>query len=146
MLACVEVFKTRVLWLAPCRLCWCCALIALSYILKKHRLLFYTLQGSPKKGISVIIYSISGCSKPIWVSLFCWTLKKTFWRMFVFISSQWGPSTVSKYSFVFSWEKKLIQVRNDEFWVHENQILILGELSLYGNISKTFLNFFFLFS
>ncbi len=29
----------------------------------------------------VIIYSSSCYSKPVWVSLFCWTQKKIFWRM-----------------------------------------------------------------
>ncbi len=29
----------------------------------------------------VIIYSPSSSSKPVWMSLFCWTQRKIFWRM-----------------------------------------------------------------
>jgi len=28
----------------------------------------------------VIIYSPSSCCKPVWVSFFCWTQRKVFWR------------------------------------------------------------------
>ncbi len=31
----------------------------------------------------VIIYSPSCCSKPVWVSFFCWTQNMIFWRMLV---------------------------------------------------------------
>jgi len=34
----------------------------------------------PKMKIS---YSPSSCFKPVWVSFFCWTQKKIFWRMSV---------------------------------------------------------------
>ncbi len=37
----------------------------------------------PKKESFIIIYSLSCCSKPVWVSFLCWTLKKIFWRMLV---------------------------------------------------------------
>ncbi len=37
----------------------------------------------PKKESCIIIYSLSCCSKPVWVSFLCWTLKKIFWRMLV---------------------------------------------------------------
>ncbi len=36
---------------------------------------------SPKNENSVIIYSPSSSSKPAWMSLFCWTQRKIFWRM-----------------------------------------------------------------
>ncbi len=36
---------------------------------------------SPKNENSVIIYSSSSCSKPVWMSLFCRTQRKIFWRM-----------------------------------------------------------------
>jgi len=32
----------------------------------------------PKNKNSVIIYSPSSCSKPVWVYLFCWKQKKIF--------------------------------------------------------------------
>ncbi len=35
----------------------------------------------PKNENSVIIYSPSSSSKPVWMSLFCWTQRKIFWRM-----------------------------------------------------------------
>ncbi len=35
----------------------------------------------PKNENSVIIYSPSNSSKPVWMSLFCWTQRKIFWRM-----------------------------------------------------------------
>ncbi len=36
---------------------------------------------SPKNENSVIIYSPSSCSIPVWVSFFCWTQNKIFWKM-----------------------------------------------------------------
>ncbi len=43
---------------------------------------FITLKdSSPKNENSVIIYSPSSSSKPVWISLFCWTQRKIFWRM-----------------------------------------------------------------
>ncbi len=38
---------------------------------------------SPKNENSVIIYSPSSSSKPVWMSLFCRTQRKIFWRKFV---------------------------------------------------------------
>ncbi len=38
---------------------------------------------SPKNENSVIIYSHSSSSKPVWMSLFCWTTKEDIWRKFV---------------------------------------------------------------
>ncbi len=35
----------------------------------------------PKNDNSVIIYSPSRSSKPVWMSLLCWTQRKIFWRM-----------------------------------------------------------------
>jgi len=29
---------------------------------------------------SVIVYTPSSCCKPVWVSFFCWTQRKIFWR------------------------------------------------------------------
>ncbi len=56
---------------------------------------------------SVIIYSPSSSSKPVWMSLFCWTQRKILWRMreteqfwctidyhsiyFSYYGSQWCP-------------------------------------------------------
>ncbi len=40
--------------------------------------------------------------KHVWVSFFCWSWKKIFWRMLVtknYYRSQWGPSTVWLHSF-----------------------------------------------
>jgi len=36
----------------------------------------------PKNEKSLIIYSpsTSSCFRPVWVSFFCWTQKKIFWR------------------------------------------------------------------
>ncbi len=48
---------------------------------------------------SVIIYSSSSRSKPVWMCLFCWTQRKIFWRMreteyfFSYYGSQWCPKT-----------------------------------------------------
>ncbi len=39
------------------------------------------MDSSPKNENSVIIYSPSSSSKPVWMSLFCWTQRKIFWRM-----------------------------------------------------------------
>jgi len=36
---------------------------------------------APNDVNSVIIYVSSSCSKPEWVSFFCWTQKKILWRM-----------------------------------------------------------------
>ncbi len=41
------------------------------------------ITSSPKNENSVIIYSPSSSSKPVWMSLFCWTQRKIFWRRFV---------------------------------------------------------------
>ncbi len=42
----------------------------------------HILKGSsPKNENSVIIYSPSSRSKPVWMCLFCWTQTKIFWRM-----------------------------------------------------------------
>jgi len=65
---------------------------------------------SPKKENDVIIYSPSGCSKPVCIFFFfCWTQKNIFWRMWVIKQwmdpidfhgtffpyyNQWGPSIV----------------------------------------------------
>ncbi len=38
---------------------------------------------SPKNGNSVIIYSPTSSSKPVWMTLFCWTQNRIFWRKFV---------------------------------------------------------------
>ncbi len=82
----------------------------------------------------VIIYSPSSSSKPVWMSLFCGTQRKIFWRMweteqfwstidfhsifFSYSGSQWCPKTAwlqtffKISSFVFSRTKKFIQVWN----------------------------------
>ncbi len=39
------------------------------------------MDSSPKNENSVIIYSPSCSSKPVWISLFCWTQRKILWRM-----------------------------------------------------------------
>jgi len=41
------------------------------------------ISSSPKNETCVIVYSPSSCSKPLWVSYFCWTKKKIFWRILV---------------------------------------------------------------
>ncbi len=78
----------------------------------------------------IIIYSPSGYYKPVWVSFFCWTQKKIFWRIWVtkqlmvpidfhsmekkYYGSQWGPSTFFKISsFVFNRGNKRIQGWNN---------------------------------
>ncbi len=43
----------------------------------------YQRDSSPKKDNCVIIYSPLGYSKPAWVSFFCWTQKKIFWRIWI---------------------------------------------------------------
>ncbi len=82
-------------------------------------------------------YSTSSSSKPVWISLFCRTQRKTFWRKFVirlfwgtidlhsrkkkYYGSQWCPRTALLptffriYSFVFCRTKTFIQVWN--YWV-----------------------------
>ncbi len=87
---------------------------------------------SPKNENSVIIYSPSSSSKPVWISLFCWTQRKIFWRKFVtrlfwgtidfhsrknkYYGSQWCPRTAlfptffRISSFVFSRTKTFIQI------------------------------------
>ncbi len=89
---------------------------------------------SPKNENSVIIYSPSSRSKPVWMSLFCWTQRKIFWRMweteqfwgtidfhsifFSYYGSQWCPKTAWLQTFfkisyfVFGSTKKFIQVWN----------------------------------
>ncbi len=50
----------------------------------KHKHAFcicYWRDSSPKNENSVIIYSPSSRSKPVWMCLFCWTQRKIFWRM-----------------------------------------------------------------
>ncbi len=47
------------------------------------------IDSSPKNENSVIIYSPSSSSKPVWMSLFCRTQRKIFWRKFV-IRLFWG--------------------------------------------------------
>ncbi len=42
-----------------------------------------SMDSSPKNKNSVIIYSPSSSSKPVWISLFCRTQRKIFWRKFV---------------------------------------------------------------
>ncbi len=80
-----------------------------------------------------VIYSPSSSSKPLWMSLFCWTQRKIFWRMweteqfwgtidlivfFSYYGSQWCPKTAwlqtffKISSFVFGRTKKCIQVWN----------------------------------
>ncbi len=81
-----------------------------------------------------MIYSPSSSSKPVWKSLFCWTQRKIFWRMweteqfwgtidlhsifFSYYGSQWCPKTAwlqtffKISSFVFGRTKKFIQVWN----------------------------------
>ncbi len=81
-----------------------------------------------------IIYSLFTHHQPVWMSLFCWTQRKIFWRMWeteqfwgtidfhsIFFShygSQWCPKTAwlqtffNIYSFVFGRTKKFIQVWN----------------------------------
>ncbi len=39
------------------------------------------MDSSPKNENSVIIYSSSSSSKPVWMCLFCWTQRRIFWRM-----------------------------------------------------------------
>ncbi len=82
-------------------------------------------------------------SKPVWMSLFCWTQRKIFWRMrereqfwiivfFSYYGSQWSPETAwlqtffKISSFVFGRTKTFIQVwnylrvskwQNFHFWV-----------------------------
>ncbi len=41
------------------------------------------MDSSPKNENAVIIYSSSSSSKPVWISLFCQTQRKIFWRKFV---------------------------------------------------------------
>ncbi len=90
---------------------------------------------SPKNENSVIIYSPSSSSKPVWISLFWWTQRKIFWRKFVtrlfwgtidfhsrktntMEGSQWCPRTAlfptffRISSFVFIRTKTFIQVWN----------------------------------
>ncbi len=43
---------------------------------------------SPKNDNSVIIYSPSSSSKPVWIFLFCWTQRKIFWTFITKLS--WG--------------------------------------------------------
>ncbi len=101
----------------------------------------------PKNENSVIIYSPSSSSKPVWMSLF-WTQRKIFWRKFVtrmfwgtidfhsrktYYGSQWCPRTALFVTFfrisyfVFSWTKNFIQtwnylrvskLHNFHFWVN----------------------------
>ncbi len=47
---------------------------------------------------SVIIYSPTSSSKPVWMSLFCWTQRKIFWRMWV-TEQFWG--TIDFHSIFF---------------------------------------------
>ncbi len=56
----------------------------------------------------VIIYSPSSSSKPVWMSLFCWTQRKIFWRMWeteqapmVHQTELWG--TIDFHSIFFSY-------------------------------------------
>ncbi len=88
---------------------------------------------SPKYLHFVVIYSPSSSSKPAWMSFFCWTQTKIFWRMWeteqfwgtidfysIFFSygSQWCPKIawlqtfIKIYSSVFGRTNKFIQVWN----------------------------------
>ncbi len=104
------------------------------------------------------MYSPSSSSKPVWMSLFCRTQRKIFWRMweteqffhsifFPYYGSQWCPKTAWLQtffkipSFVFGRTKKFIQVwnylrvskwwQNFHFWVNYP----FNHTSLYFNIN-----------
>jgi len=57
---------------------------SMQYIVKHHSMQS-TLKGivHPNIKITVIIYSPSCHSKPVWLSFFCWTQNKIFWRILV---------------------------------------------------------------
>ncbi len=107
---------------------------------------FTQRDSSPKNENSIIIYSPSSSSKPVWNYLFCQTQRKIFWSKFV-IRLFWGtidfhsrkkkywcprtalfPTFVRISSFVFSRTKTFIQVwnylrvskwwQNFHFWVN----------------------------
>ncbi len=52
------------------------------------------MDSAPKNLNSVIIYSPSSCSKPEWVSFFCWTQKKIFWSILVPNSWRWPLTSI----------------------------------------------------
>ncbi len=93
------------------------ALLCLSVFHFQHNKLPFLFKGwlkeirsSHKNENPVIIYSPSSCSKPVWVSFFCWAQNKLVWRMLVtrqltvaidfssmekkYYWSQWLPSIV----------------------------------------------------
>ncbi len=118
--------------------------------------IWYYRDSSPKNENSVIIYSPSSSSKPVWMCLFCRTQRKIFWRKFVtrlfwgtidfydkkYYGSQWCPRTAlfptffRISSFVFSRTKTFIQVwnylrvskwwQNFHFWVNYSFNVCLG--------------------
>ncbi len=51
------------------------------------------LTGSPYNLISVIIYSLSRCPKPVFISFLCWTQNKIFWWIWVTYSC-WSTLTL----------------------------------------------------
>ncbi len=106
---------------------------------------------SPKNENSVIIYSPSSSSKPVCMSLFCWTQRKIFWRMweteqfwetidfhsifFSYYGTQWCPKSAwlqmfFKISlFVFGRTKKCCgssRFGTTWGWVNDDRIFILG--------------------
>ncbi len=99
---------------------------------------------SPKNECSVIIYSPPSSSKPVWMSLFCWTQWKIFWRKFV-IRLFWGTIDFhSRKKYYVQWcqwypngalfptlfriseQRHSYRFGTTWWWVNDNRILIFG--------------------
>ncbi len=72
----------------------------------------------PKNENSLIIYSPSSCSRPVWVSFFCYTQKKILWRI---------------------WVTKQLLVTTDSHSIKKITVEVKGDQQLFGLI-------YFLFS
>ncbi len=97
---------------------------------------------------SVIIFSASSCSKPVWVSLFCWTQKNIIFRrilvtkqltiaIWLVVVEEIPPLYVKRFECP---EKHYINIR-DYYYYKEIQITM--EVNGYHLVTNILLNIFF---
>ncbi len=100
----------------------------------------------PNVFYSVIIYSPSS-SKPVWISLFCWTQRKIFWRMWE-IELFWGTIDFAPKEPAYKLSSKYLSVCSAEQrhsyrfgttwgWVNHDRNVIFG-WTLFNHTSHYF--------
>jgi len=112
---------------------------------------------------SVIIYSLSSCFKPVWVSFFCWTQRKIFWRtigtkqLFATIDfnsrkkSLWKSVVPHNCLVPIVLQNIFLCIQQKKEWTHWGLLQIEGEqrmteFSFLGGVSLYFLLFLITFS